>query len=89
MKTGRLCLTVFTNVVLQVFWHHLQHNSTYKKAMLLLNVLCYLATTDKGSDISGKIGSSCVIPIFFFILAGDWVWSLHHLNITVKKEADL
>lgn len=66
MKTGRLCLTVFTNVVSQFFWNHLQHNSSYKKAMLLLNVLCYLATIDKGSDISGKIGSSCVIPIFFF-----------------------
>lgn len=68
MKTDRSCLMVFTNVASRFFWHHPQHNSVYTKAMLLLNLLCYLATTDKGSDIFVKLAYSH----FFCILAGGF-----------------
>lgn len=91
MKTDHLCLMVFTNDASRFFWHHPQHNSVYKKAMLLLNLLCYLATTDKGSDVFVKLALPVLFPFFLVSLQvtlGVCV-SLHHLNITVKKEADL
>lgn len=45
----------------------LQQATNYKKALLLLNALCYLATTDKESDIFVKFGCFGVIPISFFL----------------------
>lgn len=80
------CLNMSAHESLQ---HNVSNNRNHKKAVLLLNVLCYLATTDKGSDISLKRVQSV---LFHFIIivgirSGDGGCALlHYLNITVKNE---
>lgn len=84
MKTDRSCLMVFTNVASRFFWHHPQHNSVYKKAMLLLNLLCYLATTDKGSDIFVKLALPVLFPFFLVSLQVTLVCVCPYITWTLQ-----